>query len=426
MPGSAAARRLEPPAAVRPAPFPIDRVRAEFPILAREVHGHPLVYLDNASTTQKPRAVLAAIERCWSESYANVARGVHTLSVEATEAYEAARATVARFIGAASPAEVVFVRGTTEGLNLLAAAWGRAHVGPGDEVMVSGLEHHSNLVPWQLLCAAQGARLVLAPLDDRGDVLEEEVARRLTPRTRVVALAHVSNALGTVLPLRRLADLAHAAGAIVVVDGAQGAPHLPLDVAALGCDAYAFSGHKLYGPSGIGVLWGRSELLAATPPYQGGGGMIHSVTFEATEFADPPHRFEAGTPAIEGALGLAAAVDWLEAIGREPAAAWEKQLLDDAVARLAEVPGLTLIGTPRERASVVSFVLAGAHPHDVGTVLDRRGIAVRAGQHCAQPVMDRFGVPATTRVSVGIYNRPEEIDTLLAAVHEAADLFGSS
>ncbi len=423
-----AARRpaalAEPPPRRAPfTPLDVEAVRAEFPILARRVHGRPLVYLDNAATTQKPRAVLQAIERCWSEYNANVARGVHTLSQEATGAYEAARATVARFLGAASPAEVVFVRGTTEAINLVAVSWGRSHVAAGDEVLVTGLEHHSNIVPWQLLCAERGARLVVAPLDDRGDVIAAEYERLLSPRTRVVALAHVSNALGTVLPVRAMADLAHAAGAVVVVDGAQGAPHLPVDVAALGCDFYAFSGHKLYGPAGIGALWGRSELLAAMPPWQGGGGMILSVSFAKTEYAPPPQRFEAGTPAIEGAVGLAAAIDWLEGIGRERAAAWEEDLLGYAVERLGEVPGLTLVGTPRRRASVVSFALAGAHPHDVGTVLDRHGIAVRAGHHCAQPVMERFGVPATTRVSVGVYNRRDEIDALAAAVGEAAELF---
>jgi cysteine desulfurase/selenocysteine lyase len=432
MPGSATSRSAvlapEPAAERAPGrpPFDLERVRADFPILARRVHGHPLVYLDNAATTQKPRAVLDAIARCYGEYNANVARGVHTLSQEATAAYEGARETVARFLGAASPAEVVFVRGTTEAINLVGSAWGRTHVGAGDEVLITGLEHHSNLVPWQMLCEEKAARLVVAPLDDRGDVIPEEYERRLSPRTKVVALAHVSNALGTVNPVRRMADLAHAVGAVVVVDGAQGAPHLPVDVQALGCDFYAFSGHKLYGPSGIGALWGRGELLAAMPPYQGGGGMIRSVTFEATEYGDPPMRFEAGTPAIEAAVGLGAAIDYLEGIGREAAAAWEKVLLDEAVERLAEVPGLTLVGTPRERASVVSFALAGAHPHDVGTVLDRRGIAVRAGHHCAQPVMERFGVPATTRASFGIYNRPEEVDALLAAVGEAAALFGSA
>ncbi|HEX5758895.1 MAG TPA: cysteine desulfurase [Thermoanaerobaculia bacterium] len=403
--------------------FDLERVRADFPILARRVHGRPLVYLDNAATTQKPRAVLAAIARVYEESCSNVARGVHTLSGEATALYEGARATVARFLGAADPSEVVFVRGTTEAINLMAGAWGRARVGEGDEVLVTGLEHHSNLVPWQMLCAEKGARLVVAPLDDRGDVIVEELERRLSPRTRIAAVAHVSNALGTVNPVRRIADLAHAVGATVVVDGAQGAPHLPVDVAALGCDAYAFSGHKIYGPSGIGVLWARRELLAAMPPYQGGGGMITSVTFEDTEFGDPPHRFEAGTPAIEAAVGLAAALDYLEGIGRERAAAWEKALLDEAVARLADLPAVTLIGTPRERASVVSFALAGAHPHDVGTVLDRRGIAVRAGHHCAQPVMERFGVPATTRASFAFYNRRDEVDALIDGVRAAAELF---
>jgi len=405
--------------------FDLERVRADFPILARRVHGRPLVYLDNAATTQKPRAVLQAIARVYEESCSNVARGVHTLSQEATALYEGARATVARFLGAADPREVVFVRGTTEGINLMAAAWGRARVGAGDEVLVTGLEHHSNLVPWQMLCAEKGARLVVVPIDDCGDVVMEEFARLLSPRTRIAAVAHVSNALGTVNPVRRMSDLAHAVGATVVVDGAQGAPHLPVDVAALGCDAYAFSGHKTYGPSGSGALWARRELLEAMPPYQGGGGMITSVTFAKTEYLDPPHRFEAGTPAIEAAVGLAAAIDYLEGIGRERAAAWEQALLDDAVARLPEVPGLTLVGTPRRRASVVSFTLAGAHPHDVGTVLDRRGIAVRAGHHCAQPVMERFGVPATTRASFAFYNRPDEVDALIAGLHAAAELFAS-
>jgi cysteine desulfurase / selenocysteine lyase len=403
--------------------FDLERVRADFPILARRVHGRPLVYLDNAATTQKPRAVLAAIARVYEESCSNVARGVHTLSQEATALYEGARATVARFLGAADPSEVVFVRGTTEGINLMAAAWGRAQVAEGDEVLVTGLEHHSNLVPWQMLCEEKRARLVVVPIDDRGDVVMEEFERLLSPRTKIAAVAHVSNALGTVNPVRRMSDLAHEVGATVVVDGAQGAPHLPVDVAALGCDAYAFSGHKTYGPSGSGALWARRELLEAMPPYQGGGGMITSVTFAKTEYLDPPHRFEAGTPAIEAAVGLAAAIDYLEGIGRERAAAWEQALLDDAVARLPEVPGLALVGTPRRRASVVSFTLAGAHPHDVGTVLDRRGIAVRAGHHCAQPVMERFGVPATTRASFAFYNRPDEVDALIAGLHEAAELF---
>ncbi len=417
-----AAERAPEPSEALPG-FDLESVRADFPILARRIHGRPLVYLDNAATTQKPRAVLAAIARVYEESCSNVARGVHTLSQEATALYEGARATVARFLGAADPSEVVFVRGTTEGINLMAAAWGRARVGAGDEVLVTGLEHHSNLVPWQMLCEEKGARLVVVPIDDRGDVMMEEFERLLSPRTKIAAVAHVSNALGTVNPVRRMSDLAHEVGATVVVDGAQGAPHLPVDVAALGCDAYAFSGHKTYGPSGSGALWARRELLEAMPPYQGGGGMITSVTFEGTEFGPPPHRFEAGTPAIEAAVGLAAAIDYLEAIGRERAAAWEQALLDDAVARLPEVPGLALVGTPRRRASVVSFTLAGAHPHDVGTVLDRRGIAVRAGHHCAQPVMERLGVPATTRASFAFYNRPDEVDALIAGLHQAAELF---
>ena len=408
--------------AARPA-YDLDRVRADFPILAQKVHGRPLVYLDNAASTQKPRAVMDAIAACYGEFYANVERGVHTLSQASTAARERARETVRRFLNAPSAEEVVFVRGTTEAINLVAASWGRRHVGPGDEVLITELEHHSNIVPWQLLCEERGARLRVAPIDDRGEVILPELERLLSRRTRLVAVAHVSNALGTLSPVREIAGRAHAAGAVVLVDGAQSAPHLGVDVQALGCDFYAFSGHKVYGPSGIGALWGRSELLKAMPPWQTGGGMVHGVTFEETTFAPPPHRFEAGTPFIEGAVALAAALDYMTALGRPAIAAWEEELLLLLTERLSEMPGVRIIGTSPRKAAVVSFTLDGVHPHDVGTILDRQGIAVRAGHHCAQPVMERFQVPATTRASFGLYNTPEEVEALAAGLRQVQKLF---
>jgi len=409
--------------AVRP-DYDLDRVRADFPILAQKVHGRPLVYLDNAASTQKPQAVMDAIAACYGEYYANVERGVHTLSQRSTAAREQAREAVRRFLNAPSAEEVVFVRGTTEAVNLVAASWGRRNVGPGDEVLITELEHHSNIVPWQLLCEERGALLRVAPIDDRGEVILEELDRLLSPRTRLVAVAHVSNALGTVNPVRAIAERAHEAGAVVLVDGAQSAPHLQIDVQALGVDFYAFSGHKVYGPSGIGVLWGRRELLDAMPPWQGGGGMIRTVSFARTTYAPPPHRFEAGTPAIEAAVGLGAALDYLAALRLPAVAAWEAELLALATERVAAVPGLRLIGTAKEKAAVLSFTLEGVHPHDVGTVLDQEGIAVRAGHHCAQPVMERFGVPATTRASFGLYNTREEVEALAAALHRAREIFG--
>jgi cysteine desulfurase/selenocysteine lyase len=404
--------------------YDLARVRSDFPILAREVRGHPLVYLDNAASTQKPRIVGETIAGCYNGWYANVERGVHTLSQLATAAREGARETVRRFLNAPSADEIVFTRGTTEGINLVAAAWGNRNVAAGDEVLVTGLEHHSNLVPWQRLCEERGAALRVAPLDDRGEVRLDEFARLLSPRTRMAAFAHVSNALGTVNPVREMAALAHQAGALVLVDGAQAVPHGIVDVQALGCDFYAFSGHKVYGPSGIGALWGRAELLAAMPPWQSGGGMVHSVRFERTTYAPPPHRFEAGTPFIEGAAGLAAAIDYLTALGLPAVAAWESELLALATARLSEVPGLRIVGTARAKAAVISFTMAGIHPHDLGTFLDDSGIAIRAGHHCAQPVMERFGVPATARASFGLYNTPEEVEALAAALHRARELFG--
>ncbi len=404
--------------------YDLARVRDDFPILAQRIHGQPLVYLDNAATTQKPRAVLDALEEVYGTSYANVGRGVHTLTQRATEAYESARGTVQRFLGASRPEEIVFVRGTTEAINLVAQSWGRRNVGPGDEILITELEHHSNILPWQMLCEERGAHLRVAPIDDRGEVILEELERLLSERTRLVAVAHVSNSLGTLLPVREIAELAHTRGAVVLVDGAQGAPHLEVDVQALGCDFYAFSGHKVYGPSGIGTLWGRADLLAEMPPWQGGGGMVVRVTFEKTTYLPPPHRFEAGTPFIEGAVALAAALDYMTALGRPAIAAWEEELLALATERLSEIPGVRILGTSPRKAAVLSFTVDGVHPHDVGTVLDRQGIAVRAGHHCAQPVMDRFGVPATTRASFGLYNTPEEVEALAAGLRRVQEIFG--
>ena len=414
---------IQPDRTLAPA-YDLARVRADFPILGTEVNGRPLVYLDNAASTQKPLAVTEAIERCYAEYYANVERGVHTLSQRSTAAREQARETVRGFLNARSAEEVIFLRGTTEAINLVASSWGRKNVGPGDEILITGLEHHSNIVPWVMLCEERGAHLKVAPLDDSGAVRLDEFERLLSPRTRIAAFAHISNSLGTVNPVRRMAELAHRTGALVLVDGAQAAPHLPLDVQALGCDFYAFSGHKVYGPSGIGVLWGRSELLEAMPPWQGGGGMIRTVSFEKVTYATPPHRFEAGTPFIEGAIGLAAALEYVGSLGLEAVAAWESELLALATERVAEIPGVRLVGTAPAKAAVLSFTLEGVHPHDVGTVLDQAGIAIRAGHHCAQPVMERFGVPATARASFGLYNTPEDVEALVAALHRAREIFG--
>jgi cysteine desulfurase/selenocysteine lyase len=410
------------PQAGRPAPaLDAEAVRARFPLLARA--GARLAYLDSAATTQKPDLVLEALDAYYRESYGAIARGVYRLSAEATRLYEAARAKTARYLGAPSAEEVVFVRGTTEAINLVASSWGRANLRPGDEILVTGLEHHSNLVPWQLAAEATGARVVAAPIDGRGDVPLEGVEARLrSGRVRMVAVAHVSNALGTLVPVAEICRLARATGALVLVDGAQSAPRLPLDVAALGCDFFACSGHKAYGPNGIGVLWARRELLDAMPPYQGGGGMIQEVTLEQTTFAPPPQRFEAGTPAGPEAHALGAALDWLDALGREAIHAHESRLVERAARALAKVPHVRLVGEPRARVGVVSFVIAGAHAHDVGTVLDAKGVAVRAGHHCAQPVMAAFGVPATVRASFGVYSTDADVELLLAATRRAAEL----
>jgi cysteine desulfurase/selenocysteine lyase len=412
------------PIAKRLTDLEVTHLRADFPILDQKMHGKPLAYLDNANSTQKPRAVIDAESHFYAESYAGVHRAVYELAERATRAYEGGREAVRRLLNAPDVREVILLRGTTEAINLVASSFARARVGAGDEILITAMEHHSNLVPWQMACEAHGARLVVAPIDDRGELLLDELERRIGPRTRLVAVAHVSNALGTVNPVREIVEMAHAQGVPVLVDGAQGAPHMPVDVQALGCDFYAFSGHKLYGPSGIGALWGRRELLEAMPPWQGGGAMIENVTFEKTSYAGIPARFEAGTPNIAGAVALATAIDYVQAIGLERIAAHEQHLLAYATEVLGEMAGLTIIGTASEKAGVVSFVLDGVHAHDVATILDREGIAVRAGHHCAQPVMQRYGVPATVRASFGLYNTREEVDALASGLRTVFEVFG--
>ncbi len=411
----------EPATAETGATIDVAALRAEFPLLAgRAAAGHPIAYLDSAATTQKPAVVLEALRDYYENHYGAIARGVYRLSAQATGLYEKARGKVARFLGAASSEEVVFVRGTTEAINLVAASWGRANLRAGDEILLTGLEHHSNIVPWQLAAAATGARLVVAPIDGRGEVPIEGIERALASgRVKLAAVAHVSNALGTLLPITEIAARVHAAGALLLVDAAQSVPRLPIDVGALGCDFLAFSGHKIYGPNGIGVLWGCHELLAAMPPYQGGGGMIERVTFERTTYAPPPQRFEAGTPTGPEAHALGVAIEWLAAKNLGTVAAHEARLVEHAAQRLAEIPGVRLIGTPRRRIGLVSFVVEGAHAHDVGTVLDAAGVAVRAGHHCAQPALSSFDVAATVRASFGIYNDVDDVDRLTDAVERA-------
>jgi cysteine desulfurase / selenocysteine lyase len=403
--------------------YDLDAVRADFPILSRRVHDKPLVYLDNAATTQKPRAVIDAERDVYERSYANIHRGVHLLSVEATDAYEQARDKARAFLNAEKAREIVFVRGTTEGVNLVASSFGGARVRAGDEVLISAMEHHSNIVPWQLLCERQGARLVVAPMNERGELRMDRFESLLSPRTRIVAVPHFSNALGTLNPIAEIVRLAHARGIPVLVDGAQAAPRLPVDVRQLDCDFYALSGHKMYGPSGVGVLYGKEEHLSAMPPYQGGGDMISTVTFEKSTWNVLPYKFEAGTPNIAGTIALGAAIDYLGRLGMEAIARHEDDLLVRATERVAAIPGVRLIGTAKEKMAVLSFTIDGVHPHDIGTVLDRAGVAVRTGHHCAQPVMDFFGVPATARASFGLYNTSEEIDALVAGIHEARRLF---
>ncbi|MCU0452217.1 MAG: cysteine desulfurase [Bacteroidetes bacterium] len=404
--------------------FDAEAIREEFPILERRVHGRPLVYLDNAATTQKPLPVLRAEDSYYRTLNSNVHRGVHRLSEEATEAYEASRESVRRYLNAASTQEIVFVRGTTEAINLVAATFGRTHLAPGDVVLISGLEHHSNIVPWQMVCAERGATLSVIPIDDRGQLRMDEFGRLLTDRVKIVAVNHVSNALGTVNPVREIVAKAHARSIPVLLDGAQALPHGPVDVRELECDFYAFSGHKVFGPTGIGVLYGRSALLGSLPPYQGGGDMIRSVTFEKTVYNDLPYRFEAGTPNIAGSIGLGAALDYLWKLDWPGIRAHERDLLSYATEQISTVPGIRLIGTAEEKVGVLSFVLQDVHPHDIGTILDQEGIAIRTGHHCAQPVMIRFGIPATARASFAFYNTKAEVDALVEGVRRVREVMG--
>jgi cysteine desulfurase/selenocysteine lyase len=414
---SDAALRQPPPA------LDVAAVREDFPILHQEVNGHPLAYLDNAASSQRPRQVLEAIDHYYRHDHANVHRGVHTLSQRATDAYEGARAVIAESLNAASDRELIFLRGTTEAINLVAQSFARPRLGPGDEILVSWLEHHSNIVPWQLVCEQTGATLKAAPINADGEIIVEAFEEMLGPRTRMVALNHVSNALGTVNPVETLIPMARAHGIPVLLDGAQALPHQTVDVQALGCDFYAFSGHKMFGPTGIGGLWGRESLLDEMPPWQGGGEMIRTVTFEGSDWAELPSKFEAGTPNIAGAVGLGAAFRYIASVGMDRISAWEAELLAYATEALQTVEGLRIIGTARRKASVVSFVMDDIHPHDIGTIVDSCGVAIRTGHHCAQPVMAFFGVPATARASFAFYNTREEIDQLVAALERTREMF---
>jgi cysteine desulfurase/selenocysteine lyase len=408
-----------------PDPRNVEHWRADFPILGERVHGRPLIYLDNGATTQKPASVIYTENAYYRHSNANVHRGVHLLSQRATDAFEAARAKIARFINALRADEIVFVRGTTEAINLVAQSFARPQLKPGDEILISAMEHHSNIVPWQMLCEQTGAVLKVVPIDDTGALDAGAYERLLNERTRLVAITHLANALGSINPVELIVAAAHAKGVLVLLDGAQAISHLPVDVRALDCDFYAFSGHKVYGPTGIGVLYAKAALLEAMPPWQGGGEMIRSVTFEKTEYNAIPWKFEAGTPNIAGAIALGAALDYVDRIGMEVIAAHEADLLAYATDALRGIPGLRLIGTARDKASILSFVLDGVHAHDVGTILDHHGVAVRAGHHCAMPVMQRFGVPATVRASLALYNTQEDIDALIEGLGRVRELFGS-
>jgi cysteine desulfurase / selenocysteine lyase len=400
------------------------KIRQDFPILGRKVNGKPLVYLDNAATAQKPQVVIDTLDRFYREENSNVHRGVHFLSQLATEEYEKARVTAQRFLNAAEAREIIFVRGTTEGINLVASTFGRSQVKAGDEILISAMEHHSNIVPWQMLCEEKGAVLRVAPINDAGEIRLDEFEKLLSPKTKLVAVVHLSNALGTLNAVGKIIEMVHRRNVPVLLDGAQAAPHLKVDVRELDSDFYVFSGHKLYGPTGIGVLYGKAALLEAMPPYQGGGEMISSVTFEKTIYNTIPNKFEAGTPHVAGAVGLAAAIDYVTGLDREAVEVYESDLLSYATGALLEIPGLRIIGTAREKAGVISFVLDGIHPHDIGTIVDQEGIAIRTGHHCAQPVMDRFGVPATARASLAFYNTKEDIDALVASLHKVKEVFG--
>jgi len=403
--------------------FDVAAIRREFPILSRTVNGRPLVYLDNAATSQKPRAVIDALRAYYEEINANIHRGVHWLSQRATDKYEAARESARRFINAGSVEEIVFVRGTTEAINLVAQTYGRTRINEGDEIVISHLEHHSNIVPWQMLCAERKATLRVVPINDAGEFQFDAYANLLNERTRLVAVSHVSNALGSINPVREIIALARSRGIPVLLDGAQAVPHLKVDVRDLGADFYTFSGHKMYGPTGIGVLYGRTEWLEALPPWQGGGDMILSVSFDGTTYNKPPFKFEAGTPNIEGGIGLGAAIEWIEGVGLDNVAAHEHELLEYGTRALRKIEGLNLIGTARQKAGVLSFTLDAIHPHDIGTILDQAGIAIRTGHHCAQPVMDRFNVPATARASLAVYNTTADIDALVEGLDQVVRMF---
>jgi cysteine desulfurase/selenocysteine lyase len=404
--------------------FDVWNIREDFPVLKRQVRGKPLVYLDNAATSQKPQVVIDTLSRYYSEENSNIHRGVHYLSEKATQEYEDARAKVQHFINAAADREIIFTRSVTEAINLVAHCYGRKHIQAGDEIIISAMEHHSNIVPWQILCEEKGAILRVVPINDRGELLMDAYEALLGPKTRFVAVAHVSNALGTVNPIQQIIEMAHRWNVPVLIDGAQGVPHFRVDVRELDCDFYGFSGHKLFGPTGIGVLYGKAPLLEAMPPYQGGGSMIRSVTFEKTTYAPIPAKFEAGTPHIAGGIGLGAAIDYLEGIGMDAIDEYEQALLAYAMEVVAAIPGVRIYGTARHKAGVVSFAVEGVHPHDIGTILDQEGIAIRTGHHCCQPVMDRFGVPAVARASLAFYNTKAEIDALVAGIHKVKEVFG--
>ncbi len=406
------------------APQSVEACRFHFPLLRQQVNGKPLVYFDNAATSQKPQVVIDAITRYYHEENSNIHRGVHYLSEKATQSYEGARKKVQQFINARSTQEIIFVRGTTEAINLVAASFGRVNVNAGDEVVISAMEHHSNIVPWQMLCEEKNAKLRVIPMNDAGELLIDEYEKLLNERTKIVAVVHISNALGTINPIKKIVELAHKRGVPVLVDGAQAVPHTRVDVQDLDCDFYAFSSHKMFGPTGVGVLYGKKELLDKMPPYQGGGDMIKSVTFEKTTYNDLPYKFEAGTPNISGGIGLGAAIDYINGMDLNAVAAYEHELLDYGTKKLLEIPGLKIIGTAKEKSSVISFVLEGIHPHDIGTILDYDGVAIRTGHHCAQPVMQRFGIPATARASFAFYNTKDEIDVLVKAIYKVKEVLG--
>ncbi|UCG50859.1 MAG: cysteine desulfurase [Candidatus Latescibacterota bacterium] len=403
----------------------VGRIRRDFPILDQRIHGKPLVYLDNAATSQKPQSVIDALTHYYAFDNSNVHRGVHSLSMRATQAYEDSRKKTQRFISAADPSEIIFVRGTTEGINLVAQSYGRPRLRAGDEVLISAMEHHSNIVPWQILCEEIGASLRVTPMNENGEILIDEYEMLLTPKTRIVSIVHVSNSLGTINPIEQMIEMAHARQVPVVVDGAQAAPHIEVDVQKLDCDFFVFSSHKMYGPTGIGVVYGKRDLLDAMPPYQGGGDMIASVTFEKTTYNTLPHKFEAGTPNVAGVVGLGAAIDYVQSVGLPAIAAHEHDLVNYATEKLLTIDGVRLIGTAKRKAGIVSFVLEGVHPHDVGTILDNEGVAIRTGHHCTQPVMDFFKVPATSRASFAMYNTRDDIDALIAAMTKVKEVFGN-